>query len=164
PTPSNHRSKGDVATYLRTNGLLGIEGLDTRALTRHLRSRGAMMGIVSTTDGDETRLREKLRGSPGMAGRDLRPAVTCHAPPRGAGEGALGGAPGGGGGGKRTEVERGPPFGPVERPGRRPDRRDRLRDQALDAALPRRARRARDRRPRDDDRGRDPRAQARRRA
>jgi carbamoyl-phosphate synthase small subunit len=80
PAPSSWRSKGDLAGYLRQNGLLGIDDLDTRALTRHLRTRGAMMGIVSTTDLDEKRLHEKLKGVPGMAGRDLVPAVSCKEP------------------------------------------------------------------------------------
>ncbi len=80
PVPSSHRSKGDIATYLREHGLLGIDDIDTRALTRHLRTRGAMMGIISTRDFDEKSLAEKLRGTPGMAGRDLVPLVTCKAP------------------------------------------------------------------------------------
>ena len=80
PTPSNHRSKGDLEGYLVKNGLFGIDDLDTRALTRHLRSRGVMMGIISTKDADAGRLREKLKAAPGMAGRDLVPLVACKAP------------------------------------------------------------------------------------
>ena len=79
PTPSNYRSTGDLAGYLRGSGLLGIDDIDTRALTRHLRTRGAMMGIVSTTDLDEKRLHAKLKDVPGMAGRDLVPKVSCAA-------------------------------------------------------------------------------------
>jgi len=80
PAPSNHRSQGDIARYLKDHGLIGITGLDTRALTRHLRTRGAMMGIVSTRETDPARLHERLRGVPGMAGRDLVPDVTCREP------------------------------------------------------------------------------------
>jgi carbamoyl-phosphate synthase small subunit len=89
PVPSSYRSQGDLATYLREHGLLGIDEIDTRALTRHLRTRGAMMGIVSTRDLDERSLREKLRGAPGMAGQDLVPLVSCKAPYEWSTEGSL---------------------------------------------------------------------------
>jgi carbamoyl-phosphate synthase small subunit len=48
--PSNWRSGGSLGDYLRDNRIVAIEGLDTRALTRHLRDQGSQMGIISTTD------------------------------------------------------------------------------------------------------------------
>lgn len=68
---SNHRSGGTLDAYLAQHGVLGIEGIDTRALVRLTRERGAMKGIVSTTDLDDARLVERAKASPGLAGRDL---------------------------------------------------------------------------------------------
>jgi carbamoyl-phosphate synthase small subunit len=68
---SNQRSGGTLDAYLAQHGVLGIEGIDTRALVRLTRERGAMKGIVSTTDLDEPRLVERAKASPGLAGRDL---------------------------------------------------------------------------------------------
>lgn len=48
PVVSNWRSDSDLATYLKSNGILGIQGIDTRALTRHLRTRGAMRACITT--------------------------------------------------------------------------------------------------------------------
>jgi carbamoyl-phosphate synthase small subunit len=80
PAPSNHRAEGDLPGYMRRHGLLGADGIDTRALTRHLRVRGAMMGIVSSEDHDEARLLAKVKAAPGMTGRDLVPEVSCGEP------------------------------------------------------------------------------------
>jgi carbamoyl-phosphate synthase small subunit len=68
---SNQRSSGTLDAYLLEHGVLGIEGIDTRALVRLTRERGAMKGIVSTTELDDARLVEKAKASPGLAGRDL---------------------------------------------------------------------------------------------
>lgn len=68
---SNHRSAGSLDAYLAENGVPGVEGIDTRALVRITRERGAMKGILSTTDLDDARLVEKARSSPGLVGRDL---------------------------------------------------------------------------------------------
>jgi carbamoyl-phosphate synthase small subunit len=68
---SNHRSSGCLADYLDQHGIIGIEGIDTRALVRLTRERGAMKGILSTTDPDEASLVAKARASPGLVGRDL---------------------------------------------------------------------------------------------
>ena len=68
---SNHRSGGTLDAYLAQHGVVGIEGIDTRALVRLTRERGALKGIVSTTDLDDARLVEKAKASPGLAGRDL---------------------------------------------------------------------------------------------
>ncbi len=80
PEPSSFRATdGDIASYFKRHGLLGIEAIDTRALTRHLRMAGAMMGAISTTDLDPESLLRKVNAAPGMAGRDLVPEVTCKA-------------------------------------------------------------------------------------
>jgi carbamoyl-phosphate synthase small subunit len=78
-TPSNFRSHGTLHSYLEANGVLGIEGIDTRALVRQLRVRGTMTGILSTTDLDNASLVQKARSSPGIVGRDLVREVV---PPR----------------------------------------------------------------------------------
>ena len=68
---SNHRSGGTLEDYLAANHVIGIEDVDTRALVRLTRSRGAMKGILSTTDLDDARLVDRARASPGLIGRDL---------------------------------------------------------------------------------------------
>jgi carbamoyl-phosphate synthase small subunit len=114
PYPSNWRAKGNLADYLKAGGRLGVEGLDTRAVTKRLREVGAMRGIVSTEDLDPQRLVRRVREEvPDMSGRDLVPLVTCKAPywweegvapeapdycaspPAGKGAGGPGGSPGG---------------------------------------------------------------------
>lgn len=72
---SNHRSGGTLDAYLAEHGVLGIEGVDTRALVRLTRDRGALKGIVSTADLDDARLVERARASPGLLGRDLTAEV-----------------------------------------------------------------------------------------
>ncbi len=69
--PSNFRSQGSLDSYLKQFGIIGIEGIDTRSLVRRLRVRGAMMGILSTTDRDDAALVNKARRLAGMEGRDL---------------------------------------------------------------------------------------------
>jgi len=79
--PSNWRAQGDLAEYLRAAGKLGVEGFDTRALTKRLRQVGAMRGIVSTEDLDPKRLVRRVKEEvPDMNGLDLVPLVTCKAP------------------------------------------------------------------------------------
>jgi carbamoyl-phosphate synthase small subunit len=68
---SNHRATGSLADYLTQHGVIGIEGIDTRALVRLTRERGAMKGILSTIDHDDQSLVAKARASPGLVGRDL---------------------------------------------------------------------------------------------
>jgi len=80
PRPSNWRSQGSLSEYLRSAGVLGLTGLDTRSLTRHLRERGAMMGVMSTEDPDPDSLTAKARSKPGLNGRDLVQGVTCRRP------------------------------------------------------------------------------------
>ena len=72
---SNFRAKGSLSDYLADNGIVGIEGIDTRALVRITRTRGAMKGLLSTTDLDDASLVAKARSSPGLVGRDLASEV-----------------------------------------------------------------------------------------
>ena len=69
--PSNFRSEQSLDEYLKSAGVIGLEGLDTRALTRKLRTRGAMTGVLSTLDLDDASLLNKVRNSPSIIGRDL---------------------------------------------------------------------------------------------
>jgi carbamoyl-phosphate synthase small subunit len=68
---SNHRAGGSLEDYLAANRVIGIEGVDTRALVRMTREQGALKGILSTTDLDDARLVAKAKASPGLVGRDL---------------------------------------------------------------------------------------------
>ncbi len=78
--PSNWRSRESLAEYLRSNHIPGVEGIDTRALTRHIRQAGAMKAALSTLDLDPGSLVEKARQSPDMIGQDLALEVTCREP------------------------------------------------------------------------------------
>ena len=73
--PSNFRSHGTLADYLAEHRILGLEGIDTRSLVRRLRVRGAMMGVLSTTDLDDVSLVAKARNCPSIVGRDLAKVV-----------------------------------------------------------------------------------------
>jgi carbamoyl-phosphate synthase small subunit len=68
---SNFRSESSLDDYLVANGIIGLEGIDTRSLVRRLRVRGAMTGVLSTTDLDDVSLVHKARNAPGIVGRDL---------------------------------------------------------------------------------------------
>ena len=78
--PSSWRSTRTLDDSLRDHGVVGISGVDTRALTRHLRERGAMRVGISTTETDPERLLERVRGSAEMAGAELSSAVTTVTP------------------------------------------------------------------------------------
>ena len=78
--PSNWRSQKSLAEYLKGNNIPGIEGIDTRALTRHIRLTGAMTAALSTLDLDPDSLLEKARKGPNMLGLDLVKEVTCREP------------------------------------------------------------------------------------
>ncbi|MCA9078213.1 MAG: glutamine-hydrolyzing carbamoyl-phosphate synthase small subunit [Planctomycetaceae bacterium] len=69
--PSNFRSNQSLDDYLRDNNIIGIEGIDTRALVRRIRVHGAMTGILSTTDLDDASLIAKAQSSPSLVGQDL---------------------------------------------------------------------------------------------
>ena len=74
--PSNYRSTGTLADYLNKHGILGIEDLDTRAITRHIRTAGAMRAVVSTHNLDPEALVKKANDIPSMNGQDLASVVT----------------------------------------------------------------------------------------
>ncbi|HHP7233893.1 MAG TPA: glutamine-hydrolyzing carbamoyl-phosphate synthase small subunit [Desulfobacterales bacterium] len=76
--PSNYRSKSTLADYLQSQDVFGVDQLDTRALTRHIRNAGAMRAIVSTEDLDPESLVERARGIPPMTGLDLTRVVTAE--------------------------------------------------------------------------------------
>jgi len=78
--PSNWRSLINLADYLKKNNIPGIEGVDTRALTRHIRVKGAMKAAISTTDLDAGSLVKKAKDAPDIVGRDLVREVTCRRP------------------------------------------------------------------------------------
>jgi carbamoyl-phosphate synthase small subunit len=69
--PSNFRSQEPLDAYLKRHGIVGLAGIDTRALVRRLRTRGAMKGVVSSVDLDDASLVRKAAASPGLVGRDL---------------------------------------------------------------------------------------------
>lgn len=73
---SNYRATQSLTEYLNDNKIIAIEGVDTRALTRHLRLAGAMKAIISTVDFDPKSLKAKLDGIPSMEGADWVKAVT----------------------------------------------------------------------------------------
>ena len=74
--PSNWRSSLSLGVYLKKNKIVCIEGIDTRALTRHLRDHGAQMGIISAVDLNPKSLLEKVRAHPGISAFDLVKEVT----------------------------------------------------------------------------------------
>jgi len=78
--PSNYRSTSTLADYLKKEGILGIEELDTRALTRHIRNAGAMRGFISTVDMDPSSLVERANKIPSMKGQDLVKDVSTENP------------------------------------------------------------------------------------
>jgi len=74
---SNWRAKKSLEEYLKENNIVGIEGIDTRVLTKRLRERGSMKGIVSAIDFDLKSLKEKLEKAPSIVGQDLVKEVSC---------------------------------------------------------------------------------------
>ena len=74
---SSWRGHQSLADYLRRHGIMGVEGIDTRALTKHIRVAGAMKAVLSTEDLDPRRLIQKAKDSPGLIGQDLVKEVTC---------------------------------------------------------------------------------------
>ena len=74
--PSSWRSEESLPAYLERHGVVGIEGIDTRRLTRRLREHGAMSGGITTEDLDADSFLRSVRSSPGLEGRDLVREVT----------------------------------------------------------------------------------------
>ena len=77
---SSWRASGELDRYLDEHGIVGIAEIDTRALTRHLRTHGAKRGVVSALDADPASLVAKARASRSMVGLDLAREVTCDKP------------------------------------------------------------------------------------
>lgn len=75
---SNWRSTGTLDSYLERNNIVGIEHIDTRALVRHIRDKGAMRAAISTTDLEPESLLSKVLDSPQMQNRELASAVTVE--------------------------------------------------------------------------------------
>ncbi len=77
--PSNWRSEMTLGDYLERAGVVGIEGIDTRALVRHIRTAGAQEAVISSVNFNATELIAKAKASPGLIGRDLVKEVTSAA-------------------------------------------------------------------------------------
>ena len=80
PFPNNFRASGNLADYLMSQNVMGVEGFDTRALTLHIRTAGAMRAVISTEDLDPDVLVKKANAVPKMAGLDLTRDVTTARP------------------------------------------------------------------------------------
>jgi carbamoyl-phosphate synthase small subunit len=80
PRVSNWRATATLDAYLRDQGVVGITGVDTRALVRHIRDQGAMRGVISSVTTEADHLVEAARNAPTMEGLDLVPYVTCAEP------------------------------------------------------------------------------------
>jgi len=78
--PSNWRPRESLQAFLERHGKLGVEGIDTRALTRRIRMTGAMRGVLSTAPEEIDQLLRRVRAYPGLIGRDLVKTVTCRQP------------------------------------------------------------------------------------
>jgi carbamoyl-phosphate synthase small subunit len=76
--PSSWRADRSLKEFLEANGKLGVEGIDTRALTRRLRLEGAMKGVLTTETFDTALLLERVQAHPGLVGRDLVREVSCR--------------------------------------------------------------------------------------
>jgi carbamoyl-phosphate synthase small subunit len=77
PFPSNWRNEKSLGDYLKENNVVGLEGIDTRKLVRHIRTQGAMRGIISSSELNIAALKKKLDAYPGLVGRDIVKAVTA---------------------------------------------------------------------------------------
>lgn len=75
---SNWRSKKDLSSYLKEHNIPGIEGIDTRAITRHIRLKGAMKAVISTENLEDVSLVKKAKSLPDLVGRDLVKEVTSN--------------------------------------------------------------------------------------
>jgi carbamoyl-phosphate synthase small subunit len=80
PYPSSWRGRISLDHYLKNHGIVGLQGIDTRALTRHLRDHGSQDGIVSSVDLDIDGLRRRVQALPQIVGQDLVKDVSVDAP------------------------------------------------------------------------------------
>jgi carbamoyl-phosphate synthase small subunit len=77
---SSWRARGGLEEYLQRNGVAGIQGIDTRALTRHIRSQGALRGAIVPASMEESEALERVRAHPRMEGLDLASGVSTSRP------------------------------------------------------------------------------------
>lgn len=78
PYPSNWRADDTLENFLSNHGIVGIQGIDTRELTKILRIEGSLKGVLSTIDSDINSLRNKVKKSKGIVGIDLVTEVSCE--------------------------------------------------------------------------------------
>ncbi len=78
--PSSWRAEQSLAAYMAEHAIVGIQGIDTRALVRHIRDHGAQQAVISTVETEPQRLVARARAAPGLEGRDLVKQVTCDQP------------------------------------------------------------------------------------
>ena len=78
--PSNWRAQKSLAAYMCEHNIVGIQGIDTRALIRHIRDHGDQQSVISSIDLEPQSLAAKAQASPGLEGRDLVKEVTCSEP------------------------------------------------------------------------------------
>ena len=78
PFPSNYRATKSLKEFLEAAQIIGIEGIDTRALTKHLRTAGALMGVIATGEQRPEELLDQVRAYPNLVGRDLVAGVTSQ--------------------------------------------------------------------------------------
>lgn len=78
--PNNWRNQQSLSDYLKVNNVVGLEGIDTRKLVKHIRTAGAMRGIISSTERSMPKLKKMLKDYPGLVGRDIVKKVTVDKP------------------------------------------------------------------------------------
>ena len=78
--PSNWRNEQSLSEYLKANNVVGLAGIDTRKLVKHIRTQGAMRGIISSTELKISSLAKTLGKYPGLVGRDIVKDVTSKKP------------------------------------------------------------------------------------
>ena len=78
--PSNWRNEQSLSEYLKTNNVVGLAGIDTRKLVKHIRTQGALRGIISSTELKISSLMKTLSEYPGLVGRDIVKDVTSKKP------------------------------------------------------------------------------------
>jgi len=78
--PSNWRNELSLSEYFKANNVVGLAGIDTRKLVKHIRTQGAMRGIISSTELKLSELAKKLSEYPGLVGRDIVKDVTSKKP------------------------------------------------------------------------------------
>ncbi len=80
PTPSSHGAEGGLVEFLRDHQLPALDGIDTRALVRHIRQQGALRAVVTSEEDEAEALLEQIRSFPTMEGRALALQATCDEP------------------------------------------------------------------------------------